>query len=94
MCAVLVRMGIPAHLVSDSGTNRFSELVSKFEPDIVALLSDRLDADDLPTSVRSVVTVGAGNLSRKASRFWIYTFAMSSESLAARATKWRVQVGS
>jgi hypothetical protein len=59
MCAVFVRMGIPAHLVNDSGTDRFSELVSRFEPDIVALLSDRLDADDLPTSVRSVVTVGA-----------------------------------
>ena len=62
MCAVFVRMGIPAHLVSDSGTDRFGELVSKFEPDIVALLSDRLDADDLPTSVRSVVTVGAGTV--------------------------------
>lgn len=60
MCAVFVRMGIPAHLVSDSGTDRFSELVSKFEPEIVALLSDRFDAADLPTSVRSVVTVGAG----------------------------------
>ena len=59
MCAIFVRMGIPAHLVSDSGTDRFSELLNKFEPDIVALLSDRLDADDLPTSVRSVVTVGA-----------------------------------
>ena len=59
MCAVFVRMGIPAHLVSDSGADRFSELVSKFEPDIVALLSDRLDTHDLPTSVRSVITVGA-----------------------------------
>ena len=59
MCAVFVRMGIPAHLVSDSGTDRFSELVSEFAPDIVALLSDRLDAVDLPTSIRSVVTVGA-----------------------------------
>ena len=62
MCAVFVRMGIPAHLVSDSGTDRFSELVSEFEPDIVALLSDQLDADDLPTSVRSVVTVGTGTV--------------------------------
>ncbi len=59
MCAVFVRMGIPAHLVSDSGTDWFSELLNKFEPDIVALLSDRLDPADLPTSVRSVVTVGA-----------------------------------
>ena len=59
MCAVFVRMGIPAHLVSDSGADRFSELVSKFEPDIVALLSDQLDTHDLPTSVRSVVTIGA-----------------------------------
>ena len=62
MCAVFVRMGIPAHLVSDSGTDRFSELVSEFEPDIAALLSDWLDADDPPTSVRSVVTVGAGTV--------------------------------
>ena len=59
MCAVFVRMGIPAHLVSDSGANRLSELVSQFQPDIVALLSDRLHLDDLPTSVRSLVTVGA-----------------------------------
>ena len=59
MCAVFVRMGIPAHLVSDSGTDRFSELVSEFEPNIVALLSDQLDTGDLPPSVRSVVTVGA-----------------------------------
>ena len=65
MCAVFVRMGIPAHLVSDSGTDRFSELVSKFEPDIVALLSDRLDADDLPTSVLSVVTVGSGAIPKR-----------------------------
>lgn len=62
MCAVFVRMGIPAHLVSESGADRFSELMSKFEPDIVALLSDRLDIDDLPASVRSVVTVGAGSV--------------------------------
>ncbi len=59
MCAVFVRVGVPAHLVTDSGADRLSELVSKFQPDIVALLSDRLDADDLPASVRGVVTVGA-----------------------------------
>lgn len=62
MCAVFVRMGIPAHLVSDSGTDRFSELLNKFNPDIVALLSDRLDPADLPSSVRSVVTIGAGTV--------------------------------
>ena len=59
MCAVFVRMGIPAHLVADSGSDRLGELVSAFEPDIVALMSDRLGAEDLPSSVRSVVTVGA-----------------------------------
>ena len=57
MCAVLVRMGIPAHLVTDSGTDRLRELVSRFEPDIVALLSNQLDANDLPDNTKSVVTV-------------------------------------
>ena len=59
MCAVFVRMGVPAHLVADSGADRLSQLVSKFQPDIVALLSDRLDVEYLPNSVRGVVTVGA-----------------------------------
>ena len=72
MCAVFVRMGVPAHLVSDSGADRFSELVSKFRPDIVALLSDRVDADDLPTSVRSVVTVGAESVPKGVSFMDLY----------------------
>ena len=59
MCAALVRMGVPAHLVADSGADRLRELVSGFEPDIVALLSNRLNVEDLPSSVRGVVTVGA-----------------------------------
>ena len=59
MCAVFVRIGAPAHLVADSGADRLRELVSGFEPDIVALLSDRLNVEDLPSSVRGVVTVGA-----------------------------------
>ena len=57
MCAVFVRMGIPAHLVTDSGTDRLHDLVNKFEPDIVALLSGQLDTNDLPDTTRSVVTV-------------------------------------
>lgn len=57
MCAVFVRMGIPAHLVTDIGADRLRDLVSKFEPAIVALLSDQLSANDLPDSTRSVVTV-------------------------------------
>ncbi len=59
MCAVFVRMGIPAHLVTDSGTGRLADLVNIFEPDIIAVLSDRLDIENLPRSVRGVITVGA-----------------------------------
>ena len=59
MCAVFVRMGIPAHLVSDCGTDRLAELVDLFAPDIIAILSDRLDIDRLPKSVQRIITVGS-----------------------------------
>ncbi len=59
VCAVFVRMGIPAHLVTDSGTDRLADLVNAFEPDVIAVLSDRMYLDDLPCSVRGVITVGA-----------------------------------
>lgn len=62
LCAVFVRMGIPAHLITDSGTDRLLELVSKFEPPIVALLSDQLDINDLPDSTKCVVTVAASDM--------------------------------
>lgn len=62
MCAAFVRMGIPAHLVTDCGTDRLADLVSKFEPAIVALLSDQLSANDLPNSAKSVVTVGGARI--------------------------------
>lgn len=64
MCAVLVRMGIPAHLLTDSGTDRLGDLAGEFEPDIVALLSDKLDANDLPDTTRSVVTVGGARMTK------------------------------
>ena len=62
VCAVFVRMGIPAHLVTDSGTDRINELVSIVEPDIVAVFSDQVDTCHLPGSVRRLVTVGSAGI--------------------------------
>ena len=62
LCAVFVRMGIPAHLLTDTGADRFRELVTKFEPDIIALLSDQLDINDLPDSTKYAVTVAASDM--------------------------------
>ena len=62
MCAVFARVGTPAHLVSDCGASDLQRLVSDFEPSIVALLSSKLDFDQLPRSVQHIVTVGANRL--------------------------------
>ncbi len=59
MCAVFIRMGISAHLATDSGVDSLADLLSVFEPDIVAPLTNRVDIGDLPRSVRCVITVGA-----------------------------------
>ncbi len=57
MCAILIRMGIPAHLVADTGTSQLKEFVNRVEPSILAALSPRIYMSDLPSSVRGVVTV-------------------------------------
>ncbi len=76
MCAVFARMGTPAHLVSERGASDLVKLVNDFQPDIVALLSDKLGVDELPRSVRHVATVGANRLG--------LTFSLDSESGAVR----------
>ena len=63
MCGVFIRIGVPAHLVVDTGTERLQELIDLFQPDIVAALSPMIDIQKLPPIVRGVVTVGRGALS-------------------------------
>lgn len=58
MCAVLVRMGVPAHLLVDSETDRLDELVRAFDPDVLALLSPALDHEGLSNVCDRLVTVG------------------------------------
>lgn len=60
VCAAFVRMGVSAHLVTDTGTGRLSELVGALRPDVVAALSDSVELGGLPESVRGVVTVRMG----------------------------------
>ncbi len=59
-CAAFVRMGISAHLLVDTATDRLEGLLDVFQPDIVVALSSRVDMGALPGSVRAVVTVSAG----------------------------------
>ncbi len=59
ICGAFVREGVPAHLVTDRGSDRLSELVEKLEPTILTILSPVLDANSLPASVLSVVTINA-----------------------------------
>ena len=60
ICAAFARMGMAAHLVTDTGTRRMSELLGALRPDVVAALSDSVELGGLPESVRGVVTVGMG----------------------------------
>ena len=58
VCAALVRMGISAHLLVDTATDRLEQLLDAFQPDIVVALSSRVDmVGALPGSVSAVVTV-------------------------------------
>ena len=61
MSAVLVRLGIQAHLLTDGGTDRLRTLIEAFDPDIMVSLSRSVDLDTLPESVTGIVTVGRGS---------------------------------
>ena len=63
MCAVLVRMGVQAHLVTDEATDRIESLIRAFEPDVVAALSWAIDLKALPDTVTGIVTAGRGTSS-------------------------------
>ena len=54
-CAAFVRMGVPAHLLVDTATDRLEGLLDAFQPTIVAALSNRVDLNALPESVGAVV---------------------------------------
>ena len=58
ICAVFVRMGVRAHLITANATNRLGELVRAFSPDVLVAMSSTLDLHTLPGSVTGVVTVG------------------------------------
>ena len=58
VCAVFVRMGVKAHLLTESASDRLGELVRAFAPDVVVALSSAVDMQALPDSVTGVVTVG------------------------------------
>lgn len=60
VCAALVRMGISAHLLVDTATDRLEGLLDAFQPDIAVALSSRVDMGTLPGSVSAVVTVSTG----------------------------------
>ena len=60
VCAALVRMGISAHLLVDTATDRLEDLLDAFQPDIAVALSSRVDMGALPGSVSAVVTVSTG----------------------------------
>ena len=51
MCAALIRRGIPAHLVTDEGSDDLAGLVRRLEPDILGILTPALDVENLPRSV-------------------------------------------
>ena len=59
-CAAFVRMGVSAHLLIDTATDRLKTLLDAFKPDVVVALSPRVDLDALPGSVAAVATVSAG----------------------------------
>ncbi len=58
VCAVFVRMGVRAHLITEDATDRLGDLFNTFGPDTLVALSSGLDIQILPASVTGVVTVG------------------------------------
>lgn len=57
VCAVLVRMGVRAHLITEDATDRMEGLLRAFAPDVLVALSASLDIQTLPESVTGIVTV-------------------------------------
>ena len=51
MCAALIRRGIPAHLVTEEGSDDLAGLVRRLEPDILGILTPALDVENLHRSV-------------------------------------------
>ena len=51
MCAALIRRGIPAHLVTDEGSDDLAGLARRLEPDVLGILTPALDVENLPRSV-------------------------------------------
>ena len=56
--ATLVRMGVPAHLVVESATDRIEQLLIAFQPALVVALVDDFEPETLPESVTGIITVG------------------------------------
>ena len=63
MCAALIRMGIPAHLITDAGSANLAAAVRRLRPNIVGALTPALDLADLPRSVVGVITALGGGAS-------------------------------
>ena len=57
MCAALIRRGIPAHLVTDAGSDDLAGLVRRLEPDILGILTPALDVENLPRSVVGAIAL-------------------------------------
>ena len=70
MCAALIRMGVPAHLVTDAGSADLAAAVRRLRPAILGALTPALDLADLPRSVVGVITAfgGGGATSPSAAR--------------------------
>lgn len=61
MCAALIRMGTPAHLVTDAGSADLAAAVRRLRPNIVGALTPALNLAELPRSVVGVITpLGGG----------------------------------
>ena len=61
MCAAFIRMGVPAHLVTDAGSGDLAGVVRRLRPSVLGALTPALDLADLPRSVVGVITpLGGG----------------------------------
>lgn len=69
MCAALIRMGTPAHLITDAGNGDLAAVVRRLRPEVLAALTPALDLADLPRSVSGVITpLGGGAAASGAER--------------------------
>ena len=60
MCAALIRMGTPAHLITDAGSADLAAVVRRLRPNIVGALTPALNLAELPRSVAGVITASGG----------------------------------